>query len=69
MAGKNAISHGGSQQGCRAFLAIFPDLKITVAVMANSDYAESAKFVEVILKALDGGSNVNGVGGVVTRPN
>lgn len=73
VAGRNAISHSGSQQGCKTILAMFPELKLTVTVLTNSDYAEPAKFVEAILKALEpGGSNVsgvNGVGRVVTRPN
>ena len=32
---------------------MFPDLRVTIAVLTNSDYAEPAKFVDVILKALD----------------
>ena len=63
VAGKNAISHGGSQQGCKTLLVMFPEMRLTVAVLTNSDYADPAKFVDVILQALDG------VGGVVTRPN
>ncbi|MBI2689260.1 MAG: beta-lactamase family protein [Acidobacteria bacterium] len=72
VAGKNAVSHSGSQQGCKTILAMFPETKTTVVVLTNSDYAEPAKFVEVILKALETPSNmsrVNGVGRVVTGPN
>ena len=72
VAGKNAISHSGSQQGCKTILVLFPELKLTVAVLTNSDFTEQAKFVEVILKALEGPSSmsrVNGVRGVVARPN
>jgi CubicO group peptidase (beta-lactamase class C family) len=72
VAGRNAVSHSGSQQGCKTILAMFPELKLTVTVLTNSDYAEPAKFVEVILKALEGPSSmsrVNGVRGVVARTN
>jgi len=69
VAGRNAISHSGSQQGCKTILAMFPELKLTVAVLTNSDYAEPAKFVDAIVKALDGALSVNSVSGVVTRPN
>ena len=63
VAGKTAISHGGSQQGCKTLLVMFPEMRLTVAVLTNSDYADPAKFVDVILQALDG------VSGVVARPN
>jgi CubicO group peptidase (beta-lactamase class C family) len=72
VAGKQAISHAGSQQGCKTILAIFPDLKLTVTVLTNSDYAEPAAFVEVILRSLETPSSmsrVHGVRRVVTRPN
>ena len=68
VAGRNAISHSGSQQGCKTILAMFPELKLTVAVLTNSDYAEPAKFVDVIVKALDGALGGNSVSGMVTRP-
>ena len=54
IAGKRSISHSGSQQGCKTILAMFPEAKVTVAVLTNSDYADPAKFVGVILKALEG---------------
>ena len=68
VAGRNAISHSGSQQGCKTILAMFPELKLTVAVLTNSDYAEPAKFVDVIVKALDGALGGHSVSGMVTRP-
>lgn len=71
VAGREAISHSGTQQGCRTILAMFPDSKTTIVVLTNSDYAEPVKFVEVILKALEapasGAGRVNGVRGVVAR--
>jgi CubicO group peptidase (beta-lactamase class C family) len=72
IAGRSAISHSGTQQGCKTILAIFPELKLTITVLTNSDYAEPAMFVDVILKALDASSSisrVNGVSGVVARTN
>lgn len=71
VAGRPAISHAGSQQGCRTILAMFPESKLSVAVLTNSDYADPAKIVAVILKALEtssGVSRLNGVGSVVARP-
>jgi len=53
IAGRRAISHSGSQQGCKTILAMFPDSKVIVAVLTNSDHAEPAKFVEVILRSLN----------------
>ncbi|MFN0105096.1 MAG: serine hydrolase domain-containing protein [Bryobacteraceae bacterium] len=72
LAGNQAISHGGSQQGCKTILAMFPELKLTITVLTNSDYAEPAKFVEAILKVLEPGldvSGVNSVSRVIARPN
>lgn len=72
IAGRNAISHTGGQQGCRTILAMFPESKTAVAVLTNSDFAQAEKFVEVILKAMEpasGVSRVNGVSGVVARTN
>jgi len=62
IAGRPSVSHSGSQQGCKTILAMFPESGLAVAVMTNSDFAEPAQFVEVILKTLDS------IGGVVTRP-
>ena len=72
VAGKQAISHAGTQQGCRTILAMFPELKLTVVVLTNSDYADPVAFVDVILKTLEAPSSmsrVNGVRRMVTRPN
>jgi hypothetical protein len=52
IAGKRAISHSGSQQGCKTILAMFPESSVRVAVLTNSDYADPAKFVDVVLKTL-----------------
>lgn len=71
VAGREAISHSGSQQGCKTTLVMYPESKTTIVVLTNSDYAEPAKFVEAILKAMEpaasGAGRVNGVGGVVAR--
>lgn len=72
IAGRRAISHTGGQQGCRTILVMFPESKVTVTVLTNSDYANAEKFVEAILKAMEPGlgvSGLNGVSGVVTRTN
>ena len=54
VAGRKAISHAGSQQGCKTILVMFPESKLTVTVLTNSDYADPVKFVAVILQALEG---------------
>ena len=51
---------------------MFPELKLTVVVLTNSDYADPVAFVDVILKTLEAPSSmsrVNGVRRMVTRPN
>lgn len=53
IAGRPAISHSGSQQGSRTILVLYPDSKLTIAVLANSDYAVVSDFVSAILKALE----------------
>jgi serine beta-lactamase-like protein LACTB, mitochondrial len=53
IAGRTAISHSGSQQGARTLLVYFPELKLTLAVMANSDHAVVNDFASAILKALE----------------
>jgi len=64
--GRNAISHSGSQHGTRTLLAIFPELRLTVAVMTNCDFAEPTRIVEIVIKEIEAS---NGVGGVVTGAN
>lgn len=57
VAGKNAISHSGSQHGTRTYLAIFPDMQLVVAVMTNSDFAEPVRVVELIVKGVEAASS------------
>jgi len=52
VAGRNAISHSGSQHGTRTYLAMFPDMQLVVAVMTNSDFAEPVRVVEMIVKGI-----------------
>lgn len=53
IAGRAAISHSGSQQGARTLLVLYPELKLSIVVMANSDHAVVNDFAAAILKALD----------------
>jgi len=53
IAGRAAISHSGSQQGSRTLLVLYPELKLTIVVMANSDHAVVNDFAAAILKALE----------------
>jgi CubicO group peptidase (beta-lactamase class C family) len=71
VAGRMAISHAGNQHGCTSLLAMFPEAKITIAVMSNSDFADLDKVAEVVLKALELESTLSGVQsgrGVIARP-
>jgi serine beta-lactamase-like protein LACTB len=54
LAGRPAISHSGSQQGARTLLALYPEAKLTIVVLANSDHAVVNDFAATILKAIDG---------------
>ena len=53
IAGREAISHSGSQQGARTLLVLYPELNLTIVVMANSDHAVVNDFAAAILKALE----------------
>lgn len=53
IAGKSAISHAGSQHGTRTHLAMFPDMQLVIAVMTNSDFAEPARVVELLVKGVE----------------
>jgi CubicO group peptidase (beta-lactamase class C family) len=53
LAGRPAISHSGSQQGARTLLVLYPESKLTIVVLANSDHAVVNDFVSAILKALE----------------
>lgn len=53
IAGRPAVSHSGSQQGARTILVMYPETKLTIVVLANSDHAVVNDFVSAILKALD----------------
>ena len=53
VAGKNSISHGGSQHGTKTHLAMFPEMRLTIAVMTNSDFAEPARVVELLVKGIE----------------
>jgi CubicO group peptidase (beta-lactamase class C family) len=69
--GNPTVSHSGGQHGSKTLLAIFPQKKLSIAVMTNSDYADPLKVVELILKTLEAESTISrvqGAGGVITRP-
>jgi serine beta-lactamase-like protein LACTB, mitochondrial len=53
VAGRNAVSHNGAQQGCKTSLVMFPDEKLAVAVLINSDHVDPVKFVSALLDALE----------------
>lgn len=72
LAGRPAISHGGSQQGCKTLLAIFPERRLTVAILTNSDHAEPEKMMETVMNVIDPvlrSGGVNGISGVVAGTN
>lgn len=53
VAGKNAVSHNGAQQGCKTSLVMFPDDKITIAVLINSDFVDPVRFVSAFRHVID----------------
>jgi hypothetical protein len=50
--GNKVIRHGGGINGYRAELAYFPDSKLTIAVLANSDNAQATRLSDRIAKQL-----------------
>ena len=50
--GQQTIGHGGSQEKTKTRLAIDLQRNSGVVLMSNSEYVDTAKFVEVIFKAI-----------------
>jgi len=50
--GRQTIGHGGSQEKTKTRLAIDLEMNNGVVVMSNSEYVDTAKFAEVIFKAM-----------------
>jgi CubicO group peptidase (beta-lactamase class C family) len=52
--GRQTIGHGGSQEKTKTRLAIDLEMNNGVVLMSNSEYVDTAKFAEVIFKAISG---------------
>ncbi len=50
--GRQTIGHGGSQEKTKTRLAIDLEMNNGVVLMSNSEYVDTAKFAEVIFKAI-----------------
>lgn len=53
LAGKKAISHGGSQHGTKTLMALFPDYRLSLVVLTNSDFAEPNQVAEAFWRAVE----------------
>jgi serine beta-lactamase-like protein LACTB, mitochondrial len=57
--GRQTIGHGGSQEKTRTRLAIDLQSNSGVVIMSNSEYVDTARFTEVVFKAISAGRQIS----------